>query len=809
MNEAGRFLRNVMAFITLSLLILCCKGYADATPVFSVTRVGQIVCFGNNTFDIDAPEDGKLVITIRNNTSVFRTIEGTVSAGKSSIAWDGLGYNRERLTPMTYHIDAVLTGETGNQYEVHFDSPIELCKQALLFALPSAETAYLNDPDGWFFECRAVTGGTFKIQFLQEETEKILYEFERDIASGRISRITLKNILGKKRIEPGVYLIRVYDITASDYTSEFMLHVEEEKPEEEAVFVTGPIMPESEADDEEIWKKMTEPAVVVNIRNHDHQKVFLDPDSSSAVLGTLHGQTQSLEVIRIQDDWVFIQAWNHEEGEMIQGWVPLKNLKVVHPQTEYGLLINKQEQTLTVFRKGERIGTVLVCTGRMVKNALEQETSAGSFLTGEHRVDYSTNGKKYDYVIQYDGGNLIHQIPYAHGTGKKDFTEGRGLLGAKASHACIRIQAEPGEADINAYWIWTHIPMNTRIIILDDPAERKARKAILDGTAGLNELPGKLIYSEEDETVYDESTVVMTFGGNTVLGDRENDLGRSESFMSVISEQGTSYPLSGVKHFFSEDDITILSLCCTLKENRNGEIKDNNGTFRGLPEYTRILTDGSVEFVSLADQHVFDYGAEGYESTVLAIDDTQYLNWCGINTPKVVFSNGHMIGFGSCRETTYLKDPGIIERDIHELQSLGCEFIVYQCHWDAEKDEHHTALQEAMARSCVRSGAGLVIGYHPLAVQGIEYINEIPVIYSLGNLIHGMIVNREGYDGLLVRAAVSFTGESPKVILKLIPILASSENNATKNDYHPVPADKDEASEIIRIIQSDTVPPLE
>jgi hypothetical protein len=240
----------MMAFITLSLLILYCKGSADATPLFSVTRVGQIVCFGNNTFDIDAPEDGKLVITIRNNTSVFRTIEGTVSAGKSSIEWDGLGYNRERLTPMTYHIDSVLTGETGNQYEVHFDSPIELCKQALLFALPSAETAYLNDPDGWFFECRAVTGGTLKIQFLQEEAEKILYEFERDIAPGRISRITLKSILGKKRIEPGVYLIRVYDITASDYTSEFMLHVEEEKPEEEAVFVTGPIMPENGADDE-------------------------------------------------------------------------------------------------------------------------------------------------------------------------------------------------------------------------------------------------------------------------------------------------------------------------------------------------------------------------------------------------------------------------------------------------------------------------------------------------------------------------------------------------------------------------------
>ena len=149
-------------------------------------------------------------------------------------------------------------------------------------------------------------------------------------------------------------------------------------------------------------------------------------------------------------------------------------LKVVYPQTDFGLLVDKQKQTLTVFYRGEKLDTLRVSTGLPEKKHLEQETAAGVFLTGYHRVDFSTNGKKFDYVIQYDGGNMMHQIPYRWGTNKKDFSVGRDVLGQKASHACIRVQAEPGESGINAYWLWTHLPYHTRIIILDDPEERHA-----------------------------------------------------------------------------------------------------------------------------------------------------------------------------------------------------------------------------------------------------------------------------------------------------------------------------------------------
>jgi len=244
--------------------------------------------------------------------------------------------------------------------------------------------------------------------------------------------------------------------------------------------VTEQFLPTPGMTDAEIWQLMMAPSVVVDIDFYKHQPVYVAPDEESESLGTLHGQTQAVRLLEIGESWSRVGAWNHEEGEYIEGWVPTARLKTVSPGTEYGLLLDKKAQTLTVYARGERLGTVQVSTGMMEKNNLDQETAAGSFLTGYHRVNFSTNGLRYDYVIQYDGGNMMHQIPYAWGKGKKDFTPGASRLGSKASHACIRVQAEAGEGGINAYWLWQRLPFRTRLLILDDPEERAREKEALE-----------------------------------------------------------------------------------------------------------------------------------------------------------------------------------------------------------------------------------------------------------------------------------------------------------------------------------------
>ena len=49
------------------------------------------------------------------------------------------------------------------------------------------------------------------------------------------------------------------------------------------------------------------------------------------------------------------------------------------------------------------------------------------------------------------------------------------MLGAKASHGCVRVARTSGEGGINAFWLWTHLGHNTKVLVLDDPEERHAR----------------------------------------------------------------------------------------------------------------------------------------------------------------------------------------------------------------------------------------------------------------------------------------------------------------------------------------------
>ncbi len=792
-RRRGRIPLMMIILLFCVLWISCGTGEND----FTLERAGQIVGYAENTFIVHSPETGSLTITISSGTSVYRRIVTDVEEGISRIEWDGLGFNREKFYPMCYHIDAYLSGVSGREYHTGFDSAIERWVQAMTLALTSSDKLYLDSPNEWFLECKVVMNGTLVTEMIPAGKDHPAYTFRTAVQPSRINRLTFSAIAGKTTIDPGQYTMRIYEMSNPSFSREFPVTAEAEKPAPAQIGITGKIMPKEGDSDDEIWQLMMQPAVVVDIASTNHQTVYAQPDAASPALGTLHGQTQSLCVIEIRNGWALVEAWNHEEGEKITGWVPAARLKVEYPRTEYGLLINKKEQTLTVFQNGKRIETILVCTGRMEKNELFQETAAGSFLTGEHRVDYSMNGQRFDYVIQYDGGNLIHQIPYAFGEGKKDFTEGRALLGGKGSHACIRVQAEPGsESGINAYWIWTHIPYHTRIIITDDPEERHAMKSILEGN--VPESNPSESYIVEDE----EDSVIMTFGGDAVLGGREGYFHRRDSLIAYLAENGSGYPLSGMIGYFGSDDLTSINLECVLKSDSEGENLEKTWRFRGLPEYAEILKEGSVELVNLANNHTYDYGKEGYLSTVSAVGE--YAEWCGKDHPVAIDVKGHRFGFGGCRETEYKHDPEIIARDIQALKDMGCECIIYQCHWGREYSPHFNAVQQSMAHACVRAGADLVIGHHPHVIQGIDYIQGVPVIYSLGNLCFGGTIPLSDFDGILVRAEISFGDSRPKVAIRIIPIMTSSRAEEKINDFHPVPAAGADASRILRRVQDDS-----
>ncbi len=455
--------------IALIMMTFCVSSEGSFKVISERKRFAS---YKENRFTAICPEPGLLTISICDEFNTYSVLSNSVTEGNNTVVWDGLSWNGERLLQKYYEVYSVLAGESGTEYHYSYNTYVEAAAQALIFALPSSSTAYTEETEEWFIESRCVLPGNLLIEIRlkenAEDQEQALH-VSRAVKSNRINSLTLAEMTGTKALAPGEYTVTCMMEGAGEYSQQFSFTLIEGKRNRITPQVTGEIMPDRDDPDSVIWEKMTAPAAIIDIRAYDHEKVREEQNKKSKNLGTLHGQSQTLKILEIDGEWTRVGAWNHETADYIEGWIPTEKIKVVEPETEYGLLIDKLNQTLTVFRKGERIETLQISTGMATKGSPERETAAGSFLTESHRVDFSTNGLKYDYVMRYDGGNLLHQIPYAWGKGKKDFSPGADNLGQKASHGCIRIQAEPGTQNgINAYWLWTHIPKNTRVIILDD-----------------------------------------------------------------------------------------------------------------------------------------------------------------------------------------------------------------------------------------------------------------------------------------------------------------------------------------------------
>lgn len=792
--------RQHLLVLLLLLLMIPCAAMAEESFSITLAEKGKVVGFSDNLITVTAPDAGLLTLTVSDKWGVYRTLNTYVPAGVSTVRWDGLGENEERLQTGAYTMSATLSAGQGRTWQTEQSFTAAKCSQALLLALPSCDTLYLADKNDWFCEVHLVRSGKLTMEVTAADEPGVILGTKTKSIGAMVTKYKWDGTLNGKALAAGKYVLRFYASSNPAYVREVAVNVAEGSAPVLQPFVTGPVMPTRGMTDEQIWQIMMQPSVVADILQTNHLTVRSQPASNGKALGTLHGSSQAMEVFELRDGWARVGAWNHESGEYVEGWVQQSKLKVVAPSSEYGLLIDKEAQTLTLFHRGERVETLPISTGLVAKNKLIRETAAGAFLTVDRVEDFSSGGFHYDYPIRYDGGNLLHQLGYKSNGGKKDFSVQEPQLGSKASHACIRIQRNKSGQGMNAYWLYTHLPYHTRVIILDDPETRRLQAAAVGGKVTLPR--GKPTAASPAEA--DETELVVTLGGDVVLGTREYWWDAPDGLPAYLAEYGLAYPFARIQEVFAADDMTLVNLECVLKSDKRGEDTEKQWRFRGLPEYARALVLGSVEQVNIANNHYIDYGNAGKEETQQALTAAG-IPFSGYGFTYVWERDGHKIGFAGCRETTYKRDKEVINRDIAALRQAGCEVILYTCHWGTEYAATHNDLQEEMAAAAAAAGADIVIGGHPHVVQGVDCIGQTVVLYSLGNLMFGGTHELTTFNGLLAQVRLRFRGEQyVGCVLTLIPVLTSGRAAEGLNDFCPVLAAGEDRTRILSLVQADT-----
>lgn len=409
-------------FPVLLALLLLTLAHAGAEGLILKTR-GQYFSFADNGFSITVTADTQADITIESLGSVYLQVTGVqLQAGENLWQWDGLGYYGEPMPRAQYDLRVCLADGSQETLTFSMGKP----KQALYYALPTDDTLYLDDRSSWGMQLET-SSPTRVLMTLSTEADPDTIVTTAAFESKRgCTRVNWNGRTGTgKRLAPGRYVARVYCQSAPQYVHSFTLTIAEGKRPTQQVAVTGPIMPSRSATDEEIWQLMTDPAVVFSTGEGAGNHIYEKPSAGSKVLGNVHGKSCALEVLELSEDgkWARVGAWALVRASYVEGWVLTRDLTVVTPAQDYGILIDKQEQTLTLFDHGKRAGTIRVSTGKPISKAtLKRETEAGSYLTVTRTGSFATDGFHYDYPIRYNGANLLHTLGWEPTGARRDYT---------------------------------------------------------------------------------------------------------------------------------------------------------------------------------------------------------------------------------------------------------------------------------------------------------------------------------------------------------------------------------------------------
>lgn len=298
-------------------------------------------------------------------------------------------------------------------------------------------------------------------------------------------------------------------------------------------------------------------------------------------------------------------------------------------------------------------------------------------------------------------------------------------------------------------------------------------------------------------------TLTLTAVGDCTLGTDVN-FDEDTSFTAKYDEvNNPAYFFQRVTKYTAADDLTIANFEGTLTSSTERE--DKEFAFKAPAKYGKILVKGSVEAVNLANNHSYDYGADGYQDTKDALDKygITYVNADLTATYEV---NGIKVGLLGINALNGIEDATtLMQEDVEQLQDDGCDLIVGSFHWGVEGTGEVEDEQVTLAHAAIDVGCDLVLGTHPHVLQGIELYNNRYILYSLGNFCFGGNDSPAEFSTMMWQQ--TFTFENGELVIdeatlnsvSVIPCRVSS-SSTTVNDYQPLPLGGEDAKEVIKLL---------
>ena len=723
------------------IVIVAPKSREDPSDQVNLTVPEEITGFQNVRIQIASNWAGPCQIVISDQDGLVRDqIDCTVKAGKNRITWEAAARFGQPLYEGTYEIRAVVKDENGKEHTGRASTSLTTNAQAILLGLPSSDVLYLMGEENWYAEACLARRGSVRMDVCDKDGS-VVASVGKMVEKNETVRLYWNGrVANGAYILPGTYTLRFYEENRPEKCIERQLHVQDKEDDPKnlcSIGMTGSVIPDrsEKLSDQEIWALLMQPSVIVRGATNEEISVLAEPKVRTPTIGVIHAQSQALEIREIFTDengreWARIHAYSQWDGSELDGYLPTESMEVRLPDRQYGLVLNKRKQTLSVYENGTCLGTIPVSTGLSAAGTSRRETVCGAFFLAERTTYTSLGEERFDYAIRYDGFRVLTQTGYIRKNGVVSVV-GEKNLGKPATRGSVSMSAA-GDLPVNAWWVYTHLPRNTKILVVGDSVT-KEEEVISEDASEMTFLMAKEV-------------IRLTLGG--VLSTSIPENGQGSDFESDLPDA-----LKALSSILLADDGTVMTLGSVLKDSPADGHADRVSLRRRPAGDAGKMKEVGIDILSTVNAHLSDYHYAGAVSTNRALKQAGLLAVTE-GSPVCLEKKGHRIGLIALSLQDCLQEWNICESEVLKARAMGCEVVIAICDWGMPNANWHNQNQTEMAKRLAAAGADLILGTGG-ELQGLERMDQVPVFWSLGSLLDP---DRVTNDSCLVQVDLAFEG---------------------------------------------------
>lgn len=248
------------------------------------------------------------------------------------------------------------------------------------------------------------------------------------------------------------------------------------------------------------------------------------------------------------------------------------------------------------------------------------------------------------------------------------------------------------------------------------------------------------------------------------------------SWLEPILLKNPAYPYADpeIRELFDQADLVFGNLEAPFSQ--RGEVYvEKKYTFRCHPGVAPALIAGGFDFVSIANNHIMDFGPDALEDTIAVLQE-QGIAYAGAGRnlaearrPALLERKGLRIAVLAYNSTFPLEfnaapdRPGTargvwehIREDVRRAAGMA-DLVFVSFHWSGERVKVPRDYQRSFGRLCIDSGAHVVFGHHPHVHQGVEVYKNGLIAYSLGNFIFAGY-SKETRDSIILKVRLDRKG---------------------------------------------------